>query len=412
MSDLSAPEIYLWQMVETRARELFALYGYEEVRTPVLERTDVFVRSLGDTTEVVQKEMYAFEDRGGRSVALRPEGTAGVIRFIAGGGPELRRARLYYMGPMFRAERPQAGRKRQFHQIGVEHLGEANPVADAECIAMQAHLLRAWGLSDFEIQVNTRGLPEDRKAVADGLRKALEPRRRELCEDCQRRYEENVLRILDCKQEACGRIAAALPPVTDFMSAEARDYFEQVLELLEALDVPVERNPRLVRGLDYYMHTVWEFTHGALGAQDAISGGGRYRIDVDGDAVDGVGFALGVERVLMALAAEGVDGDAFRERPKVWVVTQGERAFRENLVLTMTLRHHGVACGMEMEKRSMKAQMRAAGRAEARYAVIRGDREMDDGTFLVKDMESGAQDTMDMPSLMEKLLPDVAGRVE
>jgi len=221
MSDLATPEIMLWQMLEQRARRVLTRYGFTELRTPLVEKTELFVRSIGDTTDVVQKEMYTFEDRGGRSLSLRPEGTASVIRHIAGGGPEALQSRVYYSGAMFRAERPQAGRKRQFHQIGAEALGAPSPAADAECIALQHDLLSTWGLKNFSIRLNTRGTPEDREQVAAGLRSVLEPQLGLLCDDCQRRYNENVLRILDCKNEKCRKIVSALPAMTTFMSEEA-----------------------------------------------------------------------------------------------------------------------------------------------------------------------------------------------
>ncbi|MBU1909195.1 MAG: histidine--tRNA ligase, partial [Verrucomicrobia bacterium] len=304
MSDLAAPEIYLWQEVEETARRILALYHVGEVRTPILEPTGLFVRSLGEGTDVVQKEMYTFEDRGGRQVSLRPEGTAGVIRFLAGQGDEAAGARVYYLGPMFRAERPQAGRRRQFHQLGVELIGPPNPAQDVEAVAMQQHLLNAWGLHGARIEINTRGLPDEQDAVSAGIRRALEPDAGRLCEDCRRRLLTNVLRVLDCKQEGCRALVDKLPPVTDFMGQESRAYLEEVKRLLALMELPVEINPRLVRGLDYYLHTIWEIKHPALGAQDALSGGGRYRIEWEGAVVEGVGFAAGLERILTALQQE------------------------------------------------------------------------------------------------------------
>ncbi len=403
MSDLSSPEICLWQDLEARARALLTNYGYSEVRTPVLERTDVFVRSIGDTTDVVQKEMYAFEDRGGRQVAMRPEGTAGVMRFLAGGGPEARQARVYYLGPMFRAERPQAGRKRQFHQLGAEALGPAVPAADAECLAMQCHLLSHWGLNGCRVHLNTRGLPEDREAVQAGLRDALRPQLENLCDDCQRRFETNVLRILDCKEAKCGEIVEALPPVTDFMCEESVGYLDDVAGFLRRLEVDFEINPRLVRGLDYYVHTVWEITHPSLGAQDAVSGGGRYRIDVGGAPMEGVGFAVGLERIIAALQAGGEEAKIMMPKPQVWVVTQGERAFEDNLVFAMMLRERGISCEIDLQGRSMKAQMRAAGRSGAEWVIIRGDGEMGKGTFMVKNMTAGEQEELALPDVLERL---------
>ena len=403
MADLAPPAIYLWQRLEETARDILARYAFDEVRTPVMERTAVFKRSLGDTTDVVQKEMYSFTDRGGRDLSLRPEGTAGVIRHVAGSGQAAQDARLYYIGPMFRSERPQAGRYRQFHQLGVESIGAPCPAADAEVIALQAHVLSAWGLKDFRMELNTRGLPEDRQRVADGLRAALEPDLDRLCEDCRRRYAQNPLRILDCKNAACRDIADRLPPVTEFMSAEARTYLKEVISLLERLEIPVTENPRLVRGLDYYVHTVWEITHAGLGSQDALSGGGRYALTFGNQTIEGVGFAMGLERIITALTGQGLDPGSLAKPPSVWLISQGAAAFDENLDLMQSLRLRGVSCAMDLRGRSMKAQMRAANRANSRYVVIRGDHEMEQGTFQLKNMADGVQEELDMPELMQRL---------
>ena len=393
----------MWQYLERKARDLFHLYGFQEVRTPILEKVSVFERSLGDTTDVVQKEMYVFEDRGGRRVAMRPEGTAGVIRYVASKGQDAQDARLYYMGPMFRCERPQAGRKRQFHQFGAEAIGAPNPAADAECLAMQIHLLRAWGLQGFTVHLNTRGLPEDRVAVEQGLRAALEPHHAALCEDCRRRIETNVLRVLDCKQEGCRAIADQLPSVTSLMSPESRAYLERVAGVLKTLEIDVVLNPRLIRGLDYYVHTVWEITHPALGSQDALAGGGRYRITLGNRTIEGVGFAMGAERVIMALTKDqGLDRFA-EKSPMVWIVSMGEAAFTDNLRLAQTLRMRGVRCGMDLAGRSMKAQMRAADREGASSVVIRGDTELEKGTALLKDMKMGTQEELGAAELVAKL---------
>ncbi|NCC51643.1 MAG: histidine--tRNA ligase [Spartobacteria bacterium] len=405
MSDLTTPEIYLWQMVESRSRDVFQRYGFSEIRTPIMEHTKVFVRSLGETTDVVSKEMYSLEDRGGRHLSLRPEGTAGVIRHVGGQGQEAAELRLYYMGPMFRAERPQAGRKRQFHQVGVESLGAPNPASDAECIALQHHLFNEWGLKNFSIRLNTRGLPEDRQAVADGLRAWLRPRLPELCEDCRRRFDLNVLRVLDCKQEACQVIVDQAPPVTEFMSEPARVYLDEVTRLLGKLSIAVTRDPKLVRGLDYYAHTVWEITHPALGAQDAMAGGGRYRVTLGNRVIEGVGFAAGLERVMTALEGEGITAQSLAPGPNVWLVSMGDRAFEENLELLQMLRRHGIACGMDMNGRSMKAQMRVAGKSGAPRVIIRGESELENGTFQLKDMQEGTQEDVTMPELMARLTP-------
>ena len=403
MSDLAAPEVCLWQEVEACARRVLDLYGFEEIRTPVLERTKVFQRSLGDTTDVVQKEMYTFEDRGRRSLTLRPEGTAGVMRHLSGRGPEAQEARLFYWGPMFRSERPQAGRRRQFHQLGVEAMGAPNPVADAEVLALQVHLLSEWGLTGSTVEINTRGTFDDRKAVLEGLREALRPNLSALGEDDRRRFDENVLRVLDSKDPAAQEIVANLPPVTDFMAAESRQYLDEVLRWLKVYNIDVKVNPRLVRGLDYYAHTVWEITHPALGAQDALAGGGRYQISLAGKTLEGVGFAMGIERVLGALQKVRGDDVGGEVRPLVWLASQGEAAFAENLVLLQTLRQRGIRARMDLSGRSLKAQMRAANRADATVVIVRGEQEIENGLFQVKDMASSTQEELTMPEVLERL---------
>lgn len=410
MSDLGPPEIRIWQEIEQTTRRIMELYGYAEVRTPIAEYTQVFTRSIGDTTDVVQKEMYTFEDRGGRQLSLRPEGTAGVMRYVAGLGPEATGARLYYIGPMFRCERPQAGRRRQFHQLGTEAIGAPNPASDVEAIALQQHLFSQLGLKGLRVEVNTRGLPEDRAAVSRGLASGLQPHRASLCEDCVRRMETNILRVLDCKQPACAEIVKAIPPVTEFMCEESRKYLDEVLRLLRRLEIEVTVNPRLVRGLDYYVHTVWETRHPALGAQDALSGGGRYRIDFGGDAVEGVGFAAGIERLVTALEHDRPGGAPPSGHGPVWIVSHGARALEENMVLAQALRMRGVACGMDLAGRSMKAQMREANKANAGYVLIRGDMEIEKGVVILKDMKDGAQEELDLPEAIEKLVS--AGRAE
>jgi histidyl-tRNA synthetase len=399
MSDIQVPEIYLWRMIEEKSRAIFNSYGYDELRTPVLEKLSVFQRSLGDTTDVVKKEMYSFKPSK-HEIAMRPEGTAGTIRHLAGRGEEGLNARVFYIAPMFRYERPQAGRKRQFHQVGVEATGEPNPLADAECIALQKSLIDAWGLTGSKIQISTRGEPSDRKPVAEGLRKALQPHIGDLCGDCQRRIDENVLRVIDCKNESCGKVVEQIPSPIEFMSEKSREYLEQVMQALDAMGIDVELNPKLIRGLDYYVHTVWEISHASLGAQDALAGGGRYEIALGKKAVQGVGFAVGFERTIMALEACGISGEQFAPAGGLWLVSLGEAALAENMRLACELRAKGVRCGMELTAKSMKAQMRKASRAGADKVIIRGDNEIAQGTAIVKDMAEGSQEEMSLEEVL------------
>jgi histidyl-tRNA synthetase len=410
MSDIGAPEVRLWQRMEQVAHDVLTRYGFEELRTPAVEYERVFTRSLGETTDVVQKEMYVFE-RGGRRLCLRPEGTAGVMRHAAGlGAVDTDGARWYYMGPMFRCERPQAGRKRQFHQCGVECLEPPSPLVDAEILALQVDLLRMWGLEDCAVRLNTRGEGGEHEQVAAGLREALVAHESNLCEDCQRRINENVLRVLDCKQESCQAIVAQLPPVTDFMSEASRAYLAEVAAHLDALGVAYEIDPLLVRGLDYYEHTVWEIVSNNLGAQNAVAGGGRYRLTLGNRELTGVGFAIGLERVVSVLQALGRDTQLMGAvRPLVWLVGLGEDALKQNLALMQTLRAAGVACRMATGG-SMKSQMRAANKAHAAWALIRGDNELSEGVAALKDMEAGTQETLPVDQLPAQLIAQIAAR--
>ena len=408
MSDIAAPEVRLWQRLEQVARDVMVRYGFEELRTPAVEFEAVFTRSLGETTDVVQKEMYVFE-KGGRRLCLRPEGTAGVMRHAAGlGAAETDGARWYYIGPMFRSERPQAGRKRQFHQCGVECLEPPSPLVDAEILALQVDLLRAWGLGDCEVRLNTRGEGGGQTQVAEGLRAALASREAELCDDCRRRMSENVLRVLDCKNEACQAIVATLPPSTDFMSEASRAYLAQVAGHLDALGVKYRLDPLLVRGLDYYEHTVWEIASTALGAQNAVAGGGRYRMQLGDRELVGVGFAIGLERVVGVLQALGRAETLVPPLPKlVWLVGLGDEAAKQNLALMQRLRAADIVCRMAPGG-SMKSQMRAANKSGAAWAIIRGDDELTQGVAALKDMGAGAQETLPIQTLPDVLAAKIA----
>lgn len=391
MSDLTGGELRLRQGMERIARRVFAAHGFSELRTPLIEDVSLFTRAVGETTSVVRKEMYDFE-KGHLHLALRPEGTAGVIRHASTvGAQEAAGARWFYIGPMFRHERPQAGRRRQFHQAGVECLVPPSPRTDAEILALQVDLLRAWGI-DASARINTRGAAGDHAAVAAGLRAALEPHRAALCADCQRRMDENVLRVLDCKNPACGEIVSALPPVTTWMGEEAIGYFAEVRRGLDLLGVPCELSPLLVRGLDYYEHTIWEIT-GATGAQDALAGGGRYRMRLGNEEWCGVGFAIGLERVANLLEAEGKADAVASPVPRLaWLVGMGPAAEERLFRLMRAWRAEGIPC--RMGEGSLKKQMRQADRAGAAYAVLCGDAEMAEGTLVVKDLATGGQETM------------------
>lgn len=376
------------------------------MRTPVFEYTEVFKRGLGDETEVVQKEMYTFEDRGGRSLTLRPEGTAGIMRSLAGtdvmNGNE---KRVYYIGPMFRGERPAAGRRRQFHQIGAENVGRVSPELDAESIALLLHYLDELGITGYKLLLNTRASSEDRKPAEDSLRTYFANHVSGMCPDCGNRLERNVWRILDCKQEQCRTFIEKVPDIAGLLGEPSRKYFEKVCNALSVMNISFEIDSRLVRGLDYYVHTVFEVTHPGLGAQNAIAGGGRYEIFAPESSkpIVGVGFAAGLERLLMAQEALSVKAPQTENSPAVFLIGLGEKAIGENLKLAAHLRKSGISAIAEVEQKSMKASMRAANRLAAKFAVIRGDNEISKGTIVLKNMADGSQSEISAETLISHL---------
>ncbi len=406
-SDIWEPETLDWIELENAARDVFHRYSFSEIRTPIFERTDVFVRNLGTETDVVQKEMYTFEDRGGRSLTLRPEGTAGVIRAIANKGLEQgEEARVFYFGPMFRGERPAAGRRRQFHQIGCETVGSNSPWQDVEVIAMLCQFLDRIGVQGGTVKINTRGLPEDRAPVAAKLREYFTPHLPELCEDCRRRLDTNVWRMLDCKNESCRAIAEKAPRIIDLLCPESRAYFDHVCQGLREVGVDYQFEPRLVRGLDYYIHTVFEVTHTGLGAQDALAGGGRYRIAFPGSKtpVEGIGFAAGMERLLIARQSLGHQTPE-RRPADVIVLCLGEQAVVPGLRLTQSLRAQfgELRFKTDYSCRSMKAQMRGANKIGAKLALILGENELAQGVAVCRDLTCGEQETIPLADISARL---------
>ena len=397
-SDILPEEAPTWNLLENTARKIFALYGYRELRTPIFEYTEVFQRGLGDETEVVKKEMYTFEDRGGRSLTLRPEGTAGVMRSLSGtdalNGVE---HRVFYIGPMFRGERPAAGRRRQFHQIGVENAGKLSPELDAECIAMLLHYLEEIGITGTTLYLNTRGVAADRPAAEQALRQYFEPCLDRMCADCRERFERNIWRILDCKQECCRPFIEQAPDPAAFFSDESKLYFKKVCDALTAMGIEYVVEPRLVRGLDYYVHTVFELVHPGLGGQTAIAGGGRYelRLPETGKPIQGVGYAAGMERLLMVREALGIP-PVPQENPKIFLVSMGERALAFNIALAAKLRKAGIAAGLELETKSLKSQMRSADRLKAAWSVVVGESELESGKAMLKNMADSSQKEIEL----------------
>ena len=408
-ADIFPAESGSWRFLENTAAKVFSGYGYGELRTPIFEYTEVFQRGLGGETEVVQKEMYTFEDRGGRSLTLRPEGTAGVMRALTNtdvaNGTE---QRVFYYGPMFRGERPSAGRRRQFHQIGVENVGRCAALIDAECIAMLHNFLLAAGITGATFTINTRGVAADRVPAEAFLREYFSKHIDSMCPDCKNRLERNIWRILDCKQECCQQIINEAPSYLDSFSDESKAYFEEVKAALTRLNVPFKVSSRLVRGLDYYVHTVFEVTHDALGEQIAIAGGGRYELFLPGEKkpIPGVGFATGVERLLMvreALNAPAPDGD----KCDCYLIGLGAAARMENLVLADALRKAGKNIALELEERSFKAQMRSANRSQAPLTLIRGESEMEKGIAIIKNMADGSQCEVPDNEVLNYLLANI-----
>ncbi|HVN75653.1 MAG TPA: histidine--tRNA ligase [Thermoanaerobaculaceae bacterium] len=392
--DLLPPETRLWQAVETVARDVFASFGGEEIRTPVFEATELFVRSVGEATDIVHKEMYTFPDRKGRSLTLRPEMTAGVARAWIENrmGDRSQPLRLFYLGPMFRYERMQHGRYRQFSQIGLEIIGAETPLADAELLAAMHEFFSRLGFTDLQIRLNNLGDPEDRTRYQDAIRTALEPHRAELCSDCQRRLDENPLRILDCKVPTCQAVAADVPAMDDVAGDASRQHVGQVETHLQALGIPYVRDRRLVRGLDYYLRTVFEVVSPQLGASTVLCGGGRYDrliADLGGPIVPGVGFAIGEDRLVEVLPA--AFRDAVLARPALYLVPLGVAAEERALGLARDWVRAGIPVEIEITRRSLKAALKRADRDGFRAVAMLGDDELRAGTVTVRDLAAGSQ---------------------
>ncbi len=390
-NDILPEESARWRHIEQTARRVFEQYGFGEIRVPVMEKTELFCRSIGDATDIVEKEMYTFVDKGENSVTLRPEGTAGVMRaFIEhklyAQDPV---ARLYYMGPMFRYERPQKGRYRQFHQIGAELTGVTDPLADAQVLHMLTLFFREIGLSEPTLQINSLGCPDCRPAYRAALRSFLEERLGQLCDDCKRRSDTNPLRALDCKVPGCAEATIGAPSVLEHLCTGCHEHFTTVRHYLELSGTPYSINSRMVRGLDYYTRTTFEMVTGLLGSQSAVAAGGRYDgliSQLGGPAIPGIGFAMGVERVALLLGNQD-----FSTSPDLFIATmgQGERdlAFR----LMDGLLKSGFRIEMDYEGKSLKSQMRRADKLKARYSVVIGENEVTGGSASFKRMNDGAK---------------------
>jgi histidyl-tRNA synthetase len=404
MNDLLPAHIARWQEMERVAREVFQLYGYREVRTPAVEHAALFARGVGETTDIVQKEMYVFEDKGEDLLCLRPEGTAGAVRaYVEHGCHVDGLQKWFYVGPMFRRERPQKGRYRQFHQIGVECFGAAEPAIDAEQIAMLDDFLARLGVR-AELKINSVGDPSCRPAYLENLRGWLRARGELLCADCRERTERNPLRVLDCKNPACQPVLADAPRLIDRLCEGCAAHFDAVKGALDALGVSYTVDPRLVRGLDYYVRTAFEFSSTALGSQSAVAGGGRYDGLVEtlgGPPTPGIGFALGQER--LALILESLGHVSPEPRPEIFFVSADEQGAREALRRASLLRKAGIACELDPRGGKLARQFKHAERVRARYAVVLGGNEVASGQAKLKNLETREETPVALDELAARL---------
>jgi len=394
--DILPDEVTLWQFIEQTARDIFRRYGFEEIKVPILEKTELFVRTIGESTDIVEKEMYTFVDRNGSSITMRPEGTAPVIRSYIENGLYVRGSvqRLYTIGPMFRHERPQKGRLRQFHQMSVEVLGSNSAKIDTEVMAMAWQILQEIGLQ-ASLEINSLGCTACRPSFKEALQGYLQGHIGSLCEDCQRRSNANPLRVLDCKSEHCQAQYVSAPSIIDHLCDGCSEHFAEVKQALSLLNVPFAVNAKMVRGLDYYTRTTFELITTELGSQGAIGAGGRYDglvQQLGGPEVPGIGFAMGMERLVMLLSQKGqVDTKPILD---LFLVTLGETAYEKGFVLQQMLRAQGVRVMMDHEGRSMKNQMKQADRQNARFTLILGENELANHEVPLKDMQSGEQEVV------------------
>ncbi|PLX82884.1 MAG: histidine--tRNA ligase [Desulfuromonas sp.] len=410
MNDILPGEVETWQQLENQARAIFSPFGFHEIRLPVLEKTELFCRSIGETTDIVEKEMYTFDDKGGTSMTLRPEGTAPVMRaFIEhklyAKDPV---SKLYYIGPMFRHERPQKGRYRQFHQIGAEVIGIDDPKIDAQVLAMLSHFFETAKIPDVELQINSLGCPQCRPGYRESLITFLDQRIDSLCQDCKRRYTTNPLRVLDCKAAGCKEATGEAPAMLDNLCEGCEAHFAKVKDYLDDLSVSYRVNNRMVRGLDYYTKTTFEMVTGSLGAQNAVAAGGRYDgliKEIGGPELPGIGFAIGLERLVLMLGEE----TAAAERPELFIATLGEKATQAGFTLLTKLQRHGIHAEMEYTGKSLKAQLRRADKLQAKRVLILGEDELERGVGQLRYMDESRQQEADLKGLDDRLISEIHG---
>ena len=406
--DMLPDQAYKWHYIEEAFADICRRYGFQEIRTPVFEHTELFQRGVGDTTDIVQKEMYTFQDYGKRSITLKPEGTSPVVRaftehkLYAGVQPN----KFYYNIPCFRYEKPQSGRLREFHQFGIETFGTMDMMADAECISLGYDFLQEMGITDVELRINSVGCPECRKKHREALREFLKPKYDELCDTCKDRFDRNPMRIIDCKSPICQELVAGAPMMIDYLCDDCRDAFEQLKANLNAMGIEYVVDPGIVRGLDYYTKTAFEFVTTKIGAQGTVCGVGRYDKlveEVGGPSTPGVGFGLGKERLLLTMEACGVEIPE-PSGADVFIAVMGDEAKAAGLKLMRELRKQGIAVQMDIMGRNIKNQFKYANRINARKTVVIGQDELEKNSFAIKDMATSQQVNVPMESIVEELM--------
>ncbi|MFA5287236.1 MAG: histidine--tRNA ligase [Candidatus Omnitrophota bacterium] len=401
--DILPEESGIWQEIEEISRKVFSLYNFKEIRPPLIEDAALFNRSLGESTEIVQKQMF-FINNGDEKYALRPEGTASIVRaYIENNLDKTSQfSKLYYLGPMFRLERPQKGRLRQFNHIGCEAIGSYDPSLDVEIISLADSLLHNFSISGYKIKVNSLGCPKDKAKLIENLRKELDDKTSGLCDDCKERIKKNVLRVLDCKNESCKKIVKTLNIQDKYLCGDCNTHFNAVRSGLDSLKIEYEVAPHLVRGLDYYTQTVFEITHDGLGSQDAIGAGGRYNNlvkELGGPEIGAIGFAFGIERLILTTT---IKEKAKRKRP-IYVVTLGEEARKKGIEILDNLRKNGISVDMDYEGKSIKGAMRKASDSNAKFTLIIGENELKKETIILKNMDLGEQKEINSIDLIKEI---------
>ncbi len=406
-NDILPPLSLQWQYIERVAREILSSYNYHEIRTPVFEYTELFQRGIGETTDVVEKEMYTFNDKSGRSITLRPEGTASVVRSFMENKiyGQAQPSKYYYIGPMFRYERPQAGRFRQFHQFGIEVFGSNDPALDAEVITLGVNYLNNLGLDNLKIYINSIGCPECRTEYFKVLKDYLVDYKDNLCNDCNSRIDRNPMRVLDCKVDSCSQVTEDAPSILEYLCDDCEGHFDQVKDYLNNIGLDYIIDSTMVRGLDYYTNTVFELKYTGLGAQDTVLAGGRYNglaEEIGNKSIPGIGFAMGMERLLLTLEEESIEipvGDDL----DLYITTIGEKAKKAAFKYIYQLRNNGFRTEIDYLDRSVKSQMKAANRMNATYTIILGENELNSGKATFKNMKTGEQQKVVLEKLIEKM---------